>query len=383
MTNDQDNEVSDLRQAVRKLARDRIAPRLDQIESSLQFPHDIVEMLGQIGLLSLCVPEECGGLGKDLRYVAALAEELAEVDVSTAVTFNAHSSCVRLVDMLGSDDQRRRYFAPVVSEGSLFALALSEPDAGSDAAAIATRATREGNAYVLNGTKHFCTNADVAGMILVFAVTKPGAGSHGISIFAVARDNPGLIIGRSEQKMGLHGTTTIEFTLSDARVDARDLLGPENEGFGAAMELLQHGRVGVGAIAVGAAQGAIDYACTFARERRQFGRPIAAFQAVQFMLADMAMATDSARQMVRHAVELGISGDAGFARASASAKCLATDSAMRVAVDAVQVLGGSGYLLGCPVERVMRDVKVLQIFEGTNQLMRMLVARDLVGRFPE
>jgi alkylation response protein AidB-like acyl-CoA dehydrogenase len=380
-TLDEDAELTAMRTMARDLAAAVIAPRAVEIDEGETFPHDVLDHLRRQGFLALAVPEKFGGAGGRLRHVTAVAEELARVDVSSACTFNSHTSCAVLVDALADDEQKARLFGRIVDGGALISLALTEPGAGSDAAALRTTAARAGDSFVLNGVKHYCTNADVADHLLVFAATPGGDRDPApISVYAVARDNPGLRIRRCEKKTGLHGTTTVEFELVDCVVPATDRLGAEGEGFRTGLRALQRGRVVVAAIAVGAAEGALEQAVAHARDRRQFGVPIGSFQGLQFKLADMSIQLAAARRLVDHAVRVGESDGPDFASVSAQAKCFATDTAMTVATEAVQVFGGAGYIRGTHVERVMRDVRVLQIFEGTNELMRVLVARGLLGR---
>lgn len=375
----EDEQVRAMREMVRSLANEKIAPRAAQIDEDEEFPQDIVQLYRENGLLSVLVPEEFGGAGGNVMHEAAIAEELGRVDVSSAITFTGQSLCTEVINYMASPEQRQM-FLPRIADGALLAIALSEPGAGSDAAAIRTTATRAEGGYALSGTKHYCTNGDVADLIVVFAVTAPGKKARGISVFLVERANPGLKIIRREKKMGLHGTTTVEMAFDDCFVPESARLGAEHEGFSAAMHSLERGRVAVGAVAVGVAQGALDYAAAHARERHQFGKPIGAFQGLQFMLADMSIQTEAARRLVYYSAELAHENDPKYQAISAKAKCFATDVAMKVTTDAVQILGGLGYMRGCPVERMMRDAKILQIFEGTNQLMRVLVARDVVGR---
>jgi len=371
--------VEAMRDMVRGLAEKAIAPRAAEVDAKEEFPWHVVEAFREAGLLALLVPEELGGAGGSVVHETAIAEELARVDVSAAIIFTSHSLCTEIVKYLATEDQRRRYLGRAVA-GELIAIALTEPGAGSDAASIRTSARRTAEGYVLDGTKQYCTNGDVAGVILVFAVTAPGKGARGISVFAVERSNPGLTVTRHEKKMGLHGTTTVEFVLDDCRVPESARLGPEHGGFYAAMYALERGRVAIAGVAVGLAQGAMEQAIGYARERKQFGQIIGAFQGVQFILADMAMEIEASRRLVQYAAELGVADAPGFHLASAQAKCFATDVAMRAATNAVQVFGGLGYMRGCPVERMMRDAKILQIFDGTNQIMRVLIGRELIGR---
>ncbi|MCC6947956.1 MAG: acyl-CoA dehydrogenase family protein [Bradyrhizobiaceae bacterium] len=376
---EQGEQVEAIRDMVRGLAQKVIAPRAAETDASEEFPWHVVEAFREAGLLSLLVPEEYGGAGGSVVHETAIAEELARVDVSSAIIFTSHSLCTEIIKYVATEAQKRHYLRRAV-DGELIAIGLTEPGAGSDAASIQTSAKRTGDSYVLNGTKQYCTNGDVAGVILVFAVTAPGKGARGISVFAVERSNPGMRITRHEKKMGLHGTTTVEFVLEDCVVHESARLGPEHEGFSAAMFALARGRVAIAGVGVGLAQGAMEEAIGYARERRQFGQLIGAFQGVQFILADMAMEIEAARRLVERAAVLGMSDADGFRLASAEAKCFATDVAMRVATNAVQVFGGMGYMRGCPVERMMRDAKILQIFDGTNQIMRVLIARELIGK---
>jgi alkylation response protein AidB-like acyl-CoA dehydrogenase len=377
---DDDQQAQALREMVSELASRFITPRAQAIDAEETFPWDIVRAYRDAGLLSMLAPEEYGGAGGSIFDEAVVAEELARADGSAAIIFTTQSLCTELLVHMATVAQRERYLPRVVQKGALLAIALTEPEAGSDAASIRTTARRAGDGYVLEGIKHFCTNGDVADVILVFAVTAPGQGAGGISLFAVERESPGLRITRHDKKMGIHGTTTVEFVLESCAVPEAARLGPEHEGFRAAMHALERGRVAIAGVAVGLAQGAMEYAVAYARQRKQFGQPIASFQGVQFMLADMAIEIEAARRLTYFAARLADRDVAAFRAVSAKAKSFASDVAMRVTTDAVQVLGGMGYMRECPVERRMRDAKVLQIFEGTNQLMRVLVARDLIGR---
>ncbi len=362
----------------RGLAEKVIAPRAAETDATEEFPWHVVEAYREAGLLSVLVPEEYGGAGASVVHETAIAEELARVDVSAAIIFTSHSLCTEIVNYMATDEQRRHYL-PRAVDGQLIAIGLTESGAGSDAAGIRTSARRASGGYVLDGTKQYCTNGDVASVILVFAVTSPGKGARGISVFAVERSNPGLRITRHEKKMGLHGTTTVEFVLDGCIVPEKARLGPEDQGFYGAMFALERGRVAIAGVGVGLAQGAMEQAIGYARERQQFGQAIGAFQGVQFILADMAMEIEAARRLVHHAATLALGDSDSFHLASAQAKCFATDVAMRVTTNAVQVFGGLGYMRGCPVERMMRDAKILQIFDGTNQIMRVLIARRLMG----
>lgn len=374
-----EDELQLFRDMARKLADKHVAPVAERLDVEQTFSFDVVKAFRDAGLLSFMVPESFGGSGGTIMGETVIAEELARVDVATTMIFTLQSVCTMVFDFIGTEAQRQHYL-PRIVKGELLAIALTEPDAGSDSASIRTTARKVPGGYVLNGTKHFCTHGDVANIILVFAVTAPGKRHKGISVFAVERPSPGLTITRHDKKMGLHASSTVEFVLEDCFVPDSARLGPENEGFTAAMYSLERGRVAIGGVAVGLAQGAMEQAAAYARERKQFGQVIGSFQGIQFMLADMAIEIEAARRLVYYAGEMAERDAPNFRPVSAKAKCFASDVAMKVTTDAVQIFGGAGYISGCPVERMMRDAKVLQIFEGTNQLMRVLVARDLLGR---
>jgi alkylation response protein AidB-like acyl-CoA dehydrogenase len=374
-----EDELQLFRDMARKLADKHVAPVAERLDAEEVFSWEVVQAFREAGLLAFMVPESFGGSGGTIMGETVIAEELARVDVATTMIFTLQSVCTAVFDYIGTEEQRRHYLPRIVN-GELLAIALTEPDAGSDAASIRTTARKVSGGYVLNGTKHFCTNGDAAKVILVFAVTAPGKRHKGISVFAVEHPSPGLTITRHDKKMGLHASTTVEFVLEECFVPDSARLGPENEGFTAAMYSLERGRVAIGGVAVGLAQGAMEQASRYAQERKQFGQAIGAFQGLQFMLADMAIEVEAARQLVYHAALMAEREAPSFRPVSAKAKCFATDVAMRVTTDAVQIFGGAGYITGCPVERMMRDAKILQIFEGTNQLMRVLIARDLLGR---
>ncbi|MBF8288754.1 MAG: hypothetical protein HW381_1862 [Candidatus Rokubacteria bacterium] len=313
-----------MREMVRELAEKHIAPRAQAIDADEAFPWDVVQAYRQAGLLALLVPDAYGGAGGSLFDETVIAEELARTDVSSSLIFTTQCICTEVINHIATDEQRRRYLPRVVA-GQLLAIALTEPEAGSDAAGIQTTARRVTDGYVLNGIKHFCTNGDVADVILVFAVTAPGKGPGGISVFAVERPSPGLRITRHDKKMGIRGTTTVEFALEECVVPVGARLGPEHEGFRAAMHALERGRVAIGGVAVGLAQGAMEYATGYARQRRQFGQAIAAFQGVQFMLADMAIEIEAARRLVYYAAQLAGEDHRRFRPVSAKAKCFASD----------------------------------------------------------
>ncbi|WP_067930226.1 acyl-CoA dehydrogenase [Alicyclobacillus kakegawensis] len=370
-------EQERMRQLVRSFAREVVAPRAQEIDERDEFPHDLVRQMGEIGLLGLPIPEEWGGVGADfVSYIAAM-EEISYASATLGVILAVHTSVATLAILyFGSDEQKRRYLPRLCSGECLGAFALTEPDAGSDARSIRTRAVREGDTYVLNGSKVFISNGGVAGVYCVFAVTDGAQGSHGVTAFLVDKDTQGFRVGKKERKMGLNGSATCELLFEDARIPAAQRLGGEGEGFAIAMRLLDTGRIGIGAQALGIARAALDAARAHTKTRRQFGKPLSELQGVQFMLADMATRVEAAQWLVYHAAWLRDKRQPCGKEAS-MAKLFASDTAMQVTTDAVQLFGGYGYIKDYPVERYMRDAKVTQIYEGTNQIQRMVIARHL------
>lgn len=370
-------EQSQMRQLVRSFARDVIAPRASEIDRTDQFPRDLIRQMGELGLMGLPIPEVYGGVGADyLSYILAI-EEISYVSASVGVILAVHTSVGTFpILYFGTDAQRQRYLPKLASGEWVAAFALTEPDAGSDAAAIRTRAVRDGDDYVINGNKVFITNASDADLFCVFAVTDTRRGSRGLTAFLVERGTPGLVIGRKLEKMGLNGSGTCELVFEDMRVPAENRLGQEGEGFSIAMRLLDGGRIGIAAQGLGIAQAAFDAAYAYVRRRRQFGQDVFQFQGVQFMLADMATKIEAARWLVYHAAQMRQDGQP-CTREASMAKLFATDTAMQVTTDAVQLFGGYGYVKEYPVERYMRDAKVTQIYEGTNQIQRVVIARHL------
>lgn len=368
-----------IRGTARRIAEDAIAPLAEELDREHRFPHEIAATLHEVGFLSLLVPEEHGGGGGTLRDVATIAEELAYGDVSTTMIFTLQTTCTELVQALARGEQREALNRRIV-DGALMAIAITEPEAGSDAAALRTTARPDGDDYVVNGSKIYITNADVADLLLVMVQTGEVGDRKGIRLAIVEADAPGVSIAGSEGKMGLNGSATCEIGFDGVRVPADRVVGEPGEAYAELLGALVWGRVSIGAVGVGVAQAALDRASDYARLRHQFGRPIGSFQGLQFLLADMAMATASARAMIDAAVAAEARGDANFPVAAAAAKCVATDAAMRVTTDAVQVFGGAGYMRETGIERLMRDAKILQIFEGTNQIMRSIVGQHLVRR---
>ncbi|ATY86282.1 acyl-CoA dehydrogenase [Kyrpidia spormannii] len=372
-------EQREIRDAVRRFAEEVIRPRAPQIDEEDRFPRDIIQKMADLGFLGIPIPEEWGGVGADfVSYVLAI-EEVAKVSAAVAVILAVHTSLGALSVLYhGSEDQKDKYLRGLASGRLLGAFALTEPQAGSDAASLQTRARREPGGYRIDGRKVFITNGGEADLYLVFANLNPEAGRRGITAFLVEADNQGLIIGKKERKMGLNGSATTELIFEDCRVPDSARLGGEGEGYRVAMSLLDGGRIGIAAQALGIAEGALELARAYVKERQQFGRRIGDFQGVQFILADRAAEIEAARLMVYRAATMRAKG-LPCAKEAAMAKLYASDTAMRVTVDAVQLHGGYGYIKDYAVERYMRDAKVTQIYEGTNQIQRMVVAKHVLG----
>lgn len=361
-------------------ARRELAPLVREVNEKDVFAEEAFRKMGALGLLGLPFPKECGGTGPaGLMTQAIVVEEVAKYDYSSAANLQAFWAIPKMIHGAGTEEQKEKYLKPLCSGKWVAAFAQTEPSAGSDVASMRSRARLEDGHYVINGEKCFITQGGEADITIVMAKTDPNKGASGISAFLVERGTPGLIYGRKEKKMGDQGSSSYVLTFEDCRVPAANRLGPEGMAFKMAMEMLSGGRVYVAAVANGQAQAALDAATAHAKEREQFGKPIGKFQAIQVMLADMAMQIESARLLTFYAAWLYDNGSPLFNRYAAMAKTLASDVAMKVAVDAVQVFGGYGYMRDYPVESIMRNVKVLQIVEGTNQIQRLIVARDLLG----
>ncbi len=372
-------EQREMRELVRKFAKEEIAPLAADIDETDTFPRDIVRKMGQLGLMGLPIPEEYGGVGADfLSYMLAI-EEISYASAALGVILAVHTSVGSFpILYFGTEAQKQHYLPKLTSGEYIGAFALTEPGAGSDAGGIRTKAVRDGDDYVLNGGKIFITNGGEADVYCVFAVTDPKRGNRGVTAFLVNRDTPGFHIGKKERKMGLNGSATAELLFDDARVPVENRLGQENEGFVIAMRLLNGGRIGIAAQALGISRAAFDAANRYVRQRKQFGQEVFQFQGIQFMLADMATKIEAARWLVYHAAQMK-EEDRDCAREASMAKVFATDTAMQVTTDAVQLFGGYGYVKEYPVERYMRDAKVTQIYEGTNQIQRIVIARHLDG----
>jgi alkylation response protein AidB-like acyl-CoA dehydrogenase len=363
----------------RSIAREKIAPVAAHHDETETYPEEPMRLLAQQGLMGIWLPEAYGGSDMGALAVALVAEEIAWACAATATNWGATPLGGYPILLAGTEAQKRRYLPRIAAGEMLAAYSLSEPDAGSDAASLRTTAVRRGDRYVLNGTKLWCSNGSHAGVITLFATVDPSKGPKGITAFLVEPGFPGLAVGKQERKMGIRASPTVALHLQDCEVPAENRLGEEGEGFGIAMRTLDYTRPMTGATAVGVGQAALDAATAYAKERRQFGKPIAAFQGLQFMLADMAMQVHGARLMVHHVASLVDRDVSGTVLEASMAKCFAADAAMKVATDAVQVFGGVGYTREFPVERFMRDAKIMQIYEGTNQIQRLVIARELLG----
>jgi alkylation response protein AidB-like acyl-CoA dehydrogenase len=373
-------EQREFRTVLRQFAEERIAPRAAEVDQTGEYSWDNFKDLLSMDLPGLGIPEAYGGAGADNVTQAIMVEELARVCGSTSLTMVINGLSTKPIINWGSEELKAKYLPRVASGEFQGSYCLSEADAGSDVASMKTRAVRDGDSYILNGSKYWITNAGISDLYVVFAKTDPTAGARGVSCFVVEKDH-GLEIGKLEKKMGMHGSPTGEVILNDVRVPAANMIGAEGEGFKIAMHTLDRSRPSIAAQAVGLAQGAIDYAKGYMKERQAFGHPIAEFQGLQFMLADMAMKTEAARGLTYRACAMVDEGDPDGELGSAGgamAKCFAGDTAMQVTTDGVQLLGGYGYTTGFPMERFMRDAKITQIYEGTNQIQRVVIARRLL-----
>ncbi len=370
-----------LREAVRVLADERVAPRAAEIDRTAEFPEDLRQLLAAQDILALPFPEEYGGLGGDLLTVCLAVEQLSRACATTGLILAAHELGALPIVLAGNAEQRTRWIPRLASGEWLICFALTEAEAGSDVAAARTRAIRDGDAYRITGSKRFITHGSIADLVTVFAVTDLEAPRHRrLSCFVLEVPAPGFSVTRLEHKMGLRGSPTAELAFDDVRVPAANRIGEEGDGFGIAMRTFERSRPAIAAQAVGIAQGALEAATAYAADRRQFGQRIGDLQMVSAMLADMDAATESARQVLYKACAEIEAGSADAGRWSAMCKLVAGDAAMRVTTDAVQVLGGYGYIDDFPVERMMRDAKITQIYEGTQQIQRLVIARALLGK---
>ncbi|NUR26120.1 MAG: acyl-CoA dehydrogenase [Catenulispora sp.] len=368
-----------LREAVRSLCEEKIRPFAAEVDEQGRFPQEALDALVAADLAAVHVAEQYGGQGADALATCIVIEEVARVCASSSLIPAVNKLGSMPVILSGSEELKQKYLPPLAAGEAMFSYCLSEPDAGSDAAGMKTRADRDGDHYVLNGVKRWITNAGVSEYYTVMAVTDPTARSKGISAFVVEKSDEGVTFGAPEKKLGIKGSPTREVYFDNVRIPADRLIGPEGTGFATAMRTLDHTRVTIAAQALGIAQGALDYAATYIQERKQFGKSISDFQGIQFMLADMAMKLTAARQLTYTAAAKSERGDTDLTYFGAAAKCFASDVAMEVTTDAVQLLGGYGYTKDYPLERMMRDAKITQIYEGTNQVQRIVMARQVLA----
>ncbi|WP_285440310.1 acyl-CoA dehydrogenase family protein [Streptomyces sp. Caat 7-52] len=366
-----------LRDAVRSLVEAKIAPYAAAVDEEARFPQEAHDALVANDLHAVHVPEEYGGAGADALATVIVIEEVARACVSSSLIPAVNKLGSLPVILSGSEELKKKYLGPLAQGDGMFSYCLSEPEAGSDAAGMKTKAVRDGDHWILNGVKRWITNAGVSEYYTVMAVTDPSKRSKGISAFVVEKSDPGVSFGAPEKKLGIKGSPTREVYFDNVRIPADRMIGEEGTGFATAMKTLDHTRITIAAQALGVAQGALDYAKGYVQERKQFGKAIADFQGIQFMLADMSMKISAARALTYQAAAASERGDADLTYLGAAAKCFASDVAMEVTTDAVQLLGGYGYTRDYPVERMMRDAKITQIYEGTNQVQRIVMARNL------
>ena len=368
-----------LKESVRRIAQERIAPRAAEMDARQEFPDDIHRLYIEQGLLKLKIPQEYGGVPADAVTCCLVTEEIARVDGSSSLLLVNHLAGLAPLLTGSTGDQKSRFLPRIVAEGHIVGFALTEPQAGSDAAALRTRATRSAEGYRLSGTKCFITNGGAAKLFVLFATLDPGLKKRGVTAFLVEDGTPGVRVGKKEDKMGMRASPTTELILEDVFVPEESRIAGEGEGWTLLIGGLSETRILIGALSLGLADGATEVAARYARERSQFGKAIASFQAIQFMLADMVIGIETARSLVYRAARMQDQGHPLIRQYASMAKCYASDMAMRVTTDAVQMMGGYGYMKDYPVERMMRDAKVLQIFEGTNQIQRMIIARDYLA----
>jgi len=369
-------EQLELQEMVRDFVEKEITPFAGEMDRNNDAMPGLMEKLGDMGLLNVIVPEEYGGSGLDSVTVATIYEELGKGCAGIATSVAANSLASYPILLRGTEEQKIAH-CNLLNEGGLAAFALTEPEAGSDAGGVSTTAVKDGDNYILNGTKAFITNAGVADTFLIFANTRKNGGIRGLTAFIVPKGTPGFKVGKKEDKMGIRPSNTCELILQDVVIPAKNRVGREGEGFRIAMTTLDSARPFVGAVSVGLAQAALDVAVKYAKERKQFGQPIASFQMVQAMVADMAIKVETARLMVQKVCWMR-DQDMNFTKEAAMAKCYAADVAMQVTTDAVQIMGGYGYSREYPVEKMMRDAKIMQIYEGTNQIQRLVIANKIL-----
>ncbi len=369
-----------VRDLVREIARERIAPLAAHVDETGEYPHEQLKLLGQQGLMGLHIPEDYGGAAAGMLAFCLAAEEIAWACAATSTLFLVQNLGGYPIMLAGNEEQKRRFLPRLASGEITAAFSLSEAGSGSDAAAMQCAAVRKGDRYVVNGSKMWVTNGSHAGVTTVLVTTDRSKRGKGVTALLVEPGTPGFTVGKHEKKLGIHGSPTVALHFTDCEIPVENRLGEDGEGFRIAMKTLEHSRPTIGAQAVGIAQAALDAAIGYAKERRAFDQPIAAFQGIQFMLADMATAVHASRLVVHHVAGLMDRHAPSTALEASMAKCLASDTAMKVTTDAVQIFGGYGYTREFPVERFMRDAKITQIYEGTNQIQRLVIAQQLVGK---
>ncbi len=367
-----------IKETAARIADEKIAPIAEEYDEEQKFPHEIVKILGDSDLFRVFIPEEYDGLGGGVFEMSIVVEELSRACGGISLAYAASGLGTIPIILFGTEEQKKKYLPKLAAGEMLAAFALTEPNAGSDAAAIITQAKKDGDSYVINGTKQWITNGGEAGIYTVICLTDPTRGARGSSAVLIEKDTPGFEFGKKENKMGIRASSTRELIFQDCKVPTSNLLGREGMGFMVAMKTFDQSRPGVAAQAVGIAQGALDKAVDYSRERHQFGKPVSSFQGVQFMLADMATQVEAARALTYQAAKTVDAGEKNVAGISAMAKVFASDTAMKVTTDAVQVFGGYGYMKEYPVEKMMRDAKITQIYEGTNQIQREVIAMNLI-----
>ncbi|MCL4491402.1 MAG: acyl-CoA dehydrogenase family protein [Nitrospirae bacterium] len=367
-----------IRDLARRIADEKVVPVRAELDEKEEFPWDIMKVLAQSDLFGLFIPEEYGGLGKGSFELCIAVEELSRACVGVSTTYAANALGTYPILLHGSDEQKKKYLPDIAAGKKLVAFGLTEANAGSDAGGIQTTARLEGNEYILNGTKQWITNGGEADIYTIIALTDKSKGPRGASAFVVEKGTPGFTFGKKENKLGIRSSVTRELVFDNCRIPKDNIIGRDGIGFLVTMKTLDKSRTGVGAQGVGVAQGAFEEAVKFARQRHQFGHPVISFQAVQHMLADMAMQIEAARSLVYSVARFIDSGAKEMSKESAMAKAFATDVGMKVAVDAVQIMGGAGYMREYPVEKMMRDAKILQIYEGTNQIQRNVIGQEII-----
>lgn len=371
----------EMKEIARRIAHEKMKPLSEEYDEKGIFPWDVVEVMAQSDLFAVLVPEEYDGISGKILDLCIVTEELSKVDTGIALAFGATGLGLYPILLSGTEEQKQRWLPDIAAGKRLAAFALTEANAGSDAGAMETTADKDGDYYVLNGTKQWITNGGEAEIYTVFAMTNKAKGARGASCFVVEKGTPGFEFGKKENKMGIRASSTCELIFDNCRVHKDNLIGREGAGFIVAMKTFDKSRPMVGSQAVGVAAGALDIAAKYSKERHQFGKPISSFQGIQFMLADMATQVEAARALVYQTARMIDAGSTKYAKESAMCKYFASDVAMKVTTDAVQILGGYGYMKEYPVEKMMRDAKILQIYEGTNQIQRNIVASNLLKEY--